>query len=43
MKSSLYGLIRSAVGLPFEHPFDNTKTNMQAFNTKTIETVRNIY
>jgi len=47
VQSSLYGVIRSVIGLPFEHPFDSIKTKLQAdygnnkkFLNATIEIYR---
>jgi hypothetical protein len=32
IKASYMGAARAVIGLPFEHPFDAIKTNMQALS-----------
>ena len=43
MKSALLGVWRGVFGLPFEHPFDTIKTNMQTYQTGFINTTKDIY
>lgn len=37
------GILRGIVGLPFQHPFDTIKTNMQAYQTDLGLTIKRIY
>lgn len=39
LKASYMGAARAVVGLPFEHPFDAIKTNMQALSKETSATI----
>jgi hypothetical protein len=43
IKSSAIGMLLGLLGLPFEHPFDSLKTNMQATNESAKKTIKSIY
>jgi hypothetical protein len=43
LKASYMGAARAVLGLPFEHPFDTIKTNMQALSKESGATISDIY
>lgn len=40
IRSGFIGSMRAMISLPFEHPFDALKTNMQAHQKKIIASIK---